>query len=461
MEGHLAVDVVDVAGPARVCGPGPSNFAKLRSGPGLRRADVAANQRLRLRTAIALLVFEDGYENVTVRRLSGVAGVSTATFYSHFANTEACLAFACEETLRQIVDRAERARLGRREWRGGLRELVRSIFEQMSERPQDAYLTTIGIHTGDPLATHAARASSKILDQALMRVFEDAPGTVVAPGRLVAGMAAGLTRAVHAKVIAGKLAELPALSGQLAEWMLTLPGRDIIRLRIEAGNRGGTGRWREDLPFPDLGSAESASTGTSERARILAASRRLATTLKSSEVTASAIRREAGVSRRAFDATYANATEAVLDAIEDTAVHAAEKAHEWAALSDGWDRRTYLTIVALCAQAARRGAMTSVVLSDLTRMGRAGLQCRERLITRAATALSRSAPPHTRPSALVTEASLSAAWQIASDELSRTGPRDLPRAAPFLAYVVLAPAVGAREAVTASLSRGQSQDIAH
>ena len=200
------------------------------------------------------------------------------------------------------------------------------------------------------------------------------------------------------------------------------------------------------MELPDLAATESSSTSTSERARILAASRRQAITLPS-EITVSTIRREAGVSRRAFYAIFADATEAVLNAIEDTVVDAAERAYGWAPLSNGWDRRTYLTVVALCAQAARSGSMSSVVLSDLTDMGGAGLLCRERLITRAATAMRRSAPPAMHPSDLVAEASVSAAWQIASDELSRTGPHDLPRAVPVLAYVVLAPAIGARRAV--------------
>jgi AcrR family transcriptional regulator len=455
MEGNVAVGVEGQVGHARLSGPAPSNFAKLRSGPGLRPTDVAANQRLRLRTAMALLVFEHGYESVTVRGLSRLAGVSTATFYGHFANTEACLAFACEETMRQMVDRADRARQECGEWRDGLRILVRSISEQMSERPQDAYLITVGIHTGGPLTTCAAQASSRVLEHVLVDAFKDAPCTVVAPRRLIAGMAAALARVARTTTIAGKAVELPGLSGQIAEWMLTLSRPEVMRLRAEPGIGSGILRRLEELPIPNLAATESSSTGTSERARILAASRKLAIT-QPSEITVSTIRREAGVSRRAFDAIFADATEAVLSSIEDAVVDAAERADGWAAFSSGWDRRTYMSVVALCAQAARGSSMSSLVLSDLTSMGGAGLLCRERLITRAATAMRRSAPPTKHPSDLVAEASVSAAWQIARDELSRTGAHDLPQVVPFLAYVLLAPAVGPRRAVALASCASES-----
>jgi AcrR family transcriptional regulator len=450
VEGPVAVDRRDPADHATGAGPAPSNFTKLRSGPGQRPADVAANQRLRLRTAMSLLVFErGGFEGVTVRELSRFAGVSTATFYRHFANTEACLAFACEETTRQMVDRADRARCGGDNWRDGVRIVLRSLAEQMSQRPQDAYLITIGIHTGDPLATHATRESSKTLEHLLVKVFEDAPRSVVAPRRLVAGMAAGMLRVARTTMIAGRAAELPGVSGQLAEWMLTLPAAEILGLRMSSRAER-RARPRRPAPDRDVGTHQAATFG--ERDRILAASRKLIKTMDPSELTPSLIRREAGVSRRAFDANFAGATEAVIKAVEEAVVDTSKKADRSAAGVARWDQQMYLRVLALCATVAKEGSVAGLAFTRLADMGRTGLLCRESLITRAATFLHESAPPAQRPDSLSAEASAAAAWQIATDEIAVSGVNGLPDAVPFVVYAALAPVVGPKTAATAGHS---------
>jgi AcrR family transcriptional regulator len=399
---------------------------------------------------MALLVFErGGFEGVTVRELSRFAGVSTATFYRHFANTEACLAFACEETTRQMVDRADRARCGGDNWRDGVRIVVRSLAEQMSQRPQDAYLITIGIHTGDPLATHATRELSRTLEHLLVKVFEDAPRSVVAPRRLVAGMAAGLVRVARTTTIAGRAAELPGVSGQVAEWMLTLPAPEILGLRMSSRveRRARPRRPAPPIPDPDVGVPQEATFG--ERERILAASRKLIKTVDPSELTPSLIRRKAGVSRRAFDANFVGATEAVIKAVEEAVVDTSKKADRSAFGVTRWDRQMYLRVLALCARAAKEGSVVGLAFTRLADMGRAGLLCRESLITAAATFLQESAPPAQRPDSLSAEASAAAAWQIATDEIAVSGVNALPAVVPFVAYVALAPTAGPKIAVSA------------
>ena len=55
---------------------------------------------------------ERGYEGVTVRSLTRLAGVSTRSFYKHFANAEECFAHTYDWLVQDALRRAYAARNG-------------------------------------------------------------------------------------------------------------------------------------------------------------------------------------------------------------------------------------------------------------------------------------------------------------------------------------------------------------
>ncbi|MGN6723642.1 MAG: TetR/AcrR family transcriptional regulator [Marmoricola sp.] len=63
----------------------------------LSREQVAASQRNRLMAAFAELMAVGGYSAVNISELVGLAGVSRATFYQHFADKEQCMLAAYEQ----------------------------------------------------------------------------------------------------------------------------------------------------------------------------------------------------------------------------------------------------------------------------------------------------------------------------------------------------------------------------
>jgi AcrR family transcriptional regulator len=262
-------------------------------------------------------------------------------------------------------------------------------------------------------------------------------------------MVAGLVRIVRTTTIAGRAAELADGSGQLAEWMLTLPGPELLGLRVSARVERRAWTRQAALPVPDSPAGTIPAARFGERERILAASRKLVMATDPAELTPSRIRREAGVSRRAFDANFTDGTEAVIKALEGAAVDATKKAAASAGGVTRWDRQMYLSVLSLCVQVAKEGSVAGLAFTRLADMGRAGLLCRESLITRAATFLQDSAPPDRRPDFLSAEASAAAAWQIATDETAVSGVNALPAAVPFITYVALAPVVGPKSAITA------------
>src|SRR5580692_7927002 len=66
-------------------------YRRLPHGPnGMRREDVARNQRARLYGAMIESVAQRGYQATTVAHVIGLAGVSRRAFYEQFANKEEC-----------------------------------------------------------------------------------------------------------------------------------------------------------------------------------------------------------------------------------------------------------------------------------------------------------------------------------------------------------------------------------
>ncbi len=106
-------------------------------------------------------------------------------------------------------------------------------------------------------------------------------------------------------------------------------------------------------------------------------------------------------------------------------------------------------VLTACIEVARSPALARLGFIDVFAPGREGLRCRERRIDLAAQRLRRVAGPGGELSPLACEASAGAAWRIIQAEVAAERTARLPQLAPQVAYVTLAPAVGARAAVAA------------
>jgi AcrR family transcriptional regulator len=421
-------------------------FRKLKPGPGLAAEEVLEDQRQRLHGAMAVLVDEGGWGKVRVRSVARTAGVSTSTFYKHFANTDACFASAFDAAMTEILGRSAAAQRRRRDWRGALRAAVAGVTEQLAGDPRAARMTLLEVFSAGPGARRRIGHAVTELERLVAGSFQTASSPVPAPRHLVAGMTAGMMRVARTTIASGRADELPDLADELSGWMLSLPHLEIVSL-LRGRGEAGQGR-REAKPFPTVVAASSCATAD-ERERLLRATARLAANEGVAALTAPRVRAEAGVSRRRFDAHFAALEECFLDSVETVARDSVGRAGEWAAEADDWTVRVCREVLALCAQAARARPLARLVFLDIFAPGRAGLQRREEMVTRAAVALRETAPEGRRPSPLAAEASVAAAWHIAQAEVAAGRARQLPAIAPLLSYVVLAPMVGPESAASA------------
>jgi AcrR family transcriptional regulator len=253
-------------------------------------------------------------------------------------------------------------------------------------------------------------------------------------------MTGGVLRIVRTTVAAGRAGELPRLADPLADWVLSFPSRELVTLPAAEAKRP---------PNPEPTNLLSLLGGNpaDDRRRLLQTVMRLASKDGFEALTAPGVRRDAGVSKRQFDQIFHGVDDCFLNGIDAVVESTAMEANR--APIENWTRRTHRAIAELCAEAADHRRLARVTFLEIFAPGRDGLLQREKIIGSAATALRRTIPLEERPSRLVTEASVAAAWQVAQADVVAGRTRNLPDVAPLLSYLVMAPIVGVSPAVGA------------
>jgi AcrR family transcriptional regulator len=416
-------------------------FRKLKPGPGHSAAEVLADQRVRLEGAMVELAGERGYPAVTVRGLSRWAGVSTRTFYKHFANVEVCFASTYESLMRCALGHATAGKTAGGSWEESLRAGLRSVMQDLGDNPAGGQLALIESFAMGPPLLDQRRSPIRKFEQLLVDTFAGAPDRIAVPVSLVQGMVAGAARVARTRLLAGRSAELPGIVDELVDWLLALRETGstapvVYRQAPDVGGRPG-GRAERSFGTPLLGAVGD------ERGRILVAVAKLGVRDGYGALTVPRIRAEAGVSRRSFDAHFADVDACFLEAVEVLTATAAARAEGKAKTAGGWERGVHRASAALCGEIARNPVLAHLGFIEVFAPGLEGLHCRERFVTRCADRLRKNAPAGRRPSPLAAEASIAAAWRIVHAEIAAGRRRKLAPVASLVADVLLAPTLGA------------------
>jgi AcrR family transcriptional regulator len=394
------------------------------------------------------VVAERGYQGVTVRDLSRLAGVSTRTFYSHFGNVEQCFASTYESLMQGALNKAAVKLEIPENSEAQLRTRIQSLMRSIASHPKAAQLTLVEIFAVASPMQGRLRHAIAPFERLLAESLAVHPSRLLAPPHLVAGIVAGVIRVARTTSLTGRAAELPALADEITDWMLALPGEDLLGLRTVAplAQASSITRSAETRSSLTIGRA---GVRANDCARIFNAAAKLAVAGGFASLTASRIRSEAGVTRKRFDECFANVKECFLGTIEALTASAATRAEQRAADVEVWERRVYREMSSLCAQVAHDSTLAQLAFIEIFAPGREGLLRREHLISAGADHLRATAPANKRPSALVSEASIAAAWNVSHAEIAAGRARQIPRIAPFLTYLVLAPVVGPSAALDA------------
>jgi AcrR family transcriptional regulator len=189
---------------------------KLTGGPhGIPRPVVSKIQRDRLMRAMARTVAEYGYQETTVRRLLGRAGLSRRTYYELFEDKEDCFLAAYDEVIDHVmevvIESYEEGGSPEEQIEHGLRAFLRFCADE----PDVARMCVVEVLAAGP-AARARRAQTMerlagLMEEALSELRGDK-----ALSKLAAqGLIGGVHELIYSPIDRGEVEHLPELAEQI------------------------------------------------------------------------------------------------------------------------------------------------------------------------------------------------------------------------------------------------------
>lgn len=405
-----------------------SPYKKLQPGPRLSAEQVLGHQRARLCGAMCELAADQGLRNVTVRGLTARAGVSTRAFYECFANAEACFGATYSRIVRNLLARtvelppADEAEV---------RACARALLASLAENPDAARLVLIESQFAGPEARKESREGVTAFERLIREGFSIEPNPVVPPPRVVRAIAGAAIWIARSRLRSRSTA-LDEVADEFVDWMLALRDRRIERLPV-------IDRFRAMAAFRPPGRGPVGE----DRAFLLTAAAKLSAAEGYDSLTVPRIRREAGVSRRSFDANFGGIAECFLEAVETRTKAAVRGAESEAKRASSWERALVRILSSLCAGVARDPGFARLAFLEILAPGREGLLKSEQIVTYWSERLRRTAPVECRPGSFAAEASVAAVWSMTQCEVLSGRGRGIHEAIAEMAFVLLAPMTGA------------------
>ncbi len=348
------------------------------------------------------LTARDGFEAVTVRRLTKAAGVSSRAFYLRFSGNDDCLLNAYAEVMAGAANRVRATRSVELAPAGQVGRALRALLEHLVADRDVARFALIEVYAGGPAALKAIGAEERRLESALRGCLDRRSRRI--PKATAAALVAASLRCARVQLIDASAVEKARTIDLLVEWAGDLvddkEDLGVPAVAIET-TPPADDAWGHERPAP----AER-----DEEDLLLAAVLRLALPDGFHALTSSKVSSAAGLPTARFRRYFADLADGYLTAISRTCrwffieLTAGESPATTAQLS----LRTALRKAS--RRAASDPAAARLTFKQVVDAGVAGLTCREALISELALACSATTPPGARLRPIRAEASIAALW---------------------------------------------------
>lgn len=415
----------------RVSTPGASRYRKLSPGPGGPASQVALDQRTRIQSAMIELVGEGGYEAVALRQLTTLAGVSTRTFYEHFEGKEECFLRTYELVVQRIGERVTSAQVGESDWARLLELALEGLAAELVNKPRAARLALLEIFSAGPAAHEAVARTEAHFEEILTEGFARSLHQVEMSPLLAKAVVSGVAFVARTRMIGAVPAVAAATAGELSQWVLSLEGMPASDPAV---------------PVSTDTTLSSSRAEPGEREVLLTATAKLAAANGYWQLTVPRILAAAGLRKRSFTAHFTGVEDCFLAALKQQT--AGLVAQALADSSDGlsWSNHVHRVMENFCDGIAEDSVAAKTVFVEARSAGRVAVVLQDELLANLAGELLSNAPrSRDRPISLIhAEAALGAAWGIVRSYVDSGRERQLPKLAPNLAFLFLAPVISAR-----------------
>jgi AcrR family transcriptional regulator len=189
---------------------------KLTGGPhGIPRPVVTKIQRDRLMRAMARTVAEYGYQDTTVRRLLGRAGLSRRTYYELFEDKEDCFLAAYDEVvdhvLGLVIEAYEEGGSPEEQIERGLR----AFLQFCAEEPDVARMCIVEVLAAGPAARSRRAETMERLAGLMEEALQDLRGDRKLSKLAARGLIGGVHELIYSPIDRGEVEHLPELAEQI------------------------------------------------------------------------------------------------------------------------------------------------------------------------------------------------------------------------------------------------------
>jgi AcrR family transcriptional regulator len=200
---------------------------------GLSRTFVARNQRDRILQAVAEVVYEEGFAQMSVEHVVRRAGISRRTFYEQFPNKDEAFLAAFDDAAALLIQGVRVAYAGERGFAARMVEGYRAFLEILAASPEFAHMCIVEVLAAGPTAIAKRTA---VMEEFAALISENANrsrrGEPV-PQSTANTIVGGVYETIFRKIAADRSQDLPALLPDVVEFTL-LPYVGERRARIAA-----------------------------------------------------------------------------------------------------------------------------------------------------------------------------------------------------------------------------------
>jgi AcrR family transcriptional regulator len=406
-------------------------YERLPRGPHqMGAAEVAEHQRRRMYGAMIEAVAANGYGRTSVKQVVTLAGVSRRAFYEQFANKQECFL----ATLDLIASRAmSHIASAYRATEGTLERRLSAAFATFAEvvksNPKGARLMLVDAPSAGPAGWERLTETLTVFEERLRASFEHAPDAAPLPEPVARAIVGGLRRVTFVRLVESRTEEMPGLVEEMLRWTLVFRTAEPSPLG---------GRVRAVPSEARIGMED-------DRSRVLRSALELAALEGYGNLTPMRIADEAGVSIDTFFGLFDDMEACFLAALEKLGEEVREIVSDPRLASTQWPLAVRSSLDALMRYFAARPAYTQTIATGVFAMGQRAVDLSAALASEVAAKLTAGAPspPLT---GLAQEGIEGAIWHTIYCQTTDGSTGALPELSDYLAYVVLAPYLGAEQA---------------
>jgi AcrR family transcriptional regulator len=206
-------------------------------GQGTQAQSARTSRRDRILQAMVEVVAERGFGGVSVRLVTGRAGVSGRTFYECFDGLEGCFTAVMDQATERAGILIMQAFARERSWRDGMRAALAALLVFFDSEPLLARVWLVEVLAAGSWALEHRERKIALLSSMIVEHWS-VPGTERPEALAIAGVMASLLGLIHTHLVTKEPGPLIELLGPLMGLVTTpyLDARDVAR-EIESGEQ--------------------------------------------------------------------------------------------------------------------------------------------------------------------------------------------------------------------------------